>query len=183
MHTTIHALSTHAACMLHTHCIHTTAYIPGYADKTALSIACKAGFHDVCTLLVGRGARLHNENEDESPAEVSRRPPTRVRGARSRTPNCTCAGAPTPRPRHGRCSRRRATLSSWPSSRCSRSSATARPNMSACGERASRAVSILLAAGLEAAPICAPEVSAEMPVFACRRRAHGGGWRGRRRRK
>ena len=181
MHTTIHALSTHAACMLHTHCIHTTAHIPGYADKTALSIACKAGFHDVCTLLVGRGARLHNENEDESPAEVSRRPPTRVRGARSRTPNCTCAGAPTPRPRHGRCSRRRATLSFWPSSRFSRSSATARRNMSACGVRASRAVGTccfrLASRPLLSAPCChvAPAVTAEMPVLACRRRAYGGG--------
>ena len=175
MHTTIHALSTHAACMLHTHCIHTTAYIPGYADKTALSVACKAGFHDVCTLLIGRGARLHNENEDESPAEVGRSPP-------ARTLNCTCAGAPTPRPRHGRCSRGRATLSFWPSLRCSCSSATARPHMLACGMRASRAVGTcclqLASRPLRLfAPCChiAPAVTAEMPVLACRRRAYGGG--------
>ena len=179
----LHTVHTQAACTLHARCMH-TAYISGYAEETALSVACKAGFREVCTLLVGRGARLHNENEDESPAEVGRRPPTRhVRRAVTHTRQLCVRWGVTPRPWRGRCSRSRATLSFWPSSRCSRSSATARPNMSACGERASRAVSILLAAGLEAAPICAPEVTAEMPVFACRRRAHGGGWRGRRRRK
>jgi hypothetical protein len=88
LHAAIHAHSTqgscgtHAACMRRTHCMH----ISGYTETTALSIACKAGFRDVCTLLVGRGARLHNENEDESPAEVDCHPPTRVRGARSRIP-------------------------------------------------------------------------------------------------
>ena len=124
---------------LHAHCMHTA----GYAEETALSVACKAGFREVCTLLVGRGARLHNENEDESPAEVGRRPPTRhVRRAVTHTCRLCVRSCVTPRPWRGRCSRSRATLSFWPSSRCSRSSATARPNMSACGEPASRAVSI-----------------------------------------
>ena len=124
---------------LHAHCMHTA----GYAEETALSVACKAGFREVCTLLVGRGARLHNENEDESPAEVGRHPPTRhVRRAVTHTCRLCVRSCVTPRPWRGRCSRSRATLSFWPSSRCSRSSATARPNMSACGEPASRAVSI-----------------------------------------
>ena len=52
-----------------------TAPMPGYVERSALSIACSSGCRDVCTLLVGRGARLHNELEDESPAEVGRRLP------------------------------------------------------------------------------------------------------------
>ena len=56
-----------------------TPPMSGYVEESALSIACTHGYRDVCTLLVGRGARLHNEHEDEPPAEVGRRPQTRAR--------------------------------------------------------------------------------------------------------
>ena len=45
----------------------------GHVATSALSIAADACFKEGCLLLVGRGARLRNANEDESAADVLKR--------------------------------------------------------------------------------------------------------------
>ena len=178
------AVRTPLACTRHAHGMH-TAPTSGYVEETALSIACTHGYRDVCTLLVGRGARLHNEHEDEPPAEVGRRPQTRARAhayaaVRALVPSAHgrgVAGAREARAhraaRRARAARARAQRHARPCQHVASAASVAR---SWPRGRSRLRLAVTTPRGNRPSASCGLQLWPS--ALACRRRAYGGGRRG-----